>query len=251
VRPFLNRLCLALPAVQRSLRAAQTLLVSNHTTLDFLPAWCRAKARVVPPNAIRDDQAAAAPPRPARSGDSLVLLYLGNFIATRSIPLVLAAMREAREIPVRLTIAGDGPALAEWQSAVAREGLADRVDFPGRVPLARLPELYARTDALVFPGLRDSGGSSLLEAMSLGVPVICLDWAGPSEVVESENGVKVPVTSPRAAIDGLAAAFRRLFREPAWGLALGAQAAADVRRRFTWEHKREVLEEVYAGCLKR
>jgi len=35
-------------------------------------------------------------------------------------------------------------------------------------------------DALVvFPVCAMPGGSSLLEARSLGVPIVCLDWGGP------------------------------------------------------------------------
>lgn len=244
-RPILNWLCLKAPAVQRSLRAAGTLLVSNHITLGFLPEWCRAKARIVPPNGVREDQVAAGlAPRPPRS-DTLSLLFLGNFLYTRSIPLVLEAMRAASEVPVRLTIAGDGPGEAEWRRAVARLGLQERVHFAGRIPIPELPRLYAQTDALVFPALRDAGGSALLEAMSLGVPVICCDWGGPGEIVTEATGVKVPVTSPAAAIAGFAEAIRRLWREPEWGRTLGARAAAEVREKFTWASKGEVLREVY------
>jgi glycosyltransferase involved in cell wall biosynthesis len=252
IRPFLNRLSLALPAVQRSLRAARTLFVSNQTTYDFLPAWSHSKARIVPPNAVREDQLAAQPAerRTRAAGEPISLLFLGNLIAIRSIPLVLAAMRSAQEVPARLMIAGDGPALGEWRREVARLGLGDRVSFPGRVALAELPALYAQTDALVFPSLRDSGGSSLVEAMSLGVPVICLDWAGPAEIVSHSNGIKVPVTDPQTTIRSMAEALRRLWAEPEWGLTLGAQAAHDIREKFSWARKRALLEEVYADCLR-
>jgi glycosyltransferase involved in cell wall biosynthesis len=251
LRPILNGACLALPAVRRSLRAARQLLVANRTTLQFLPEWCRAKARIVPPNAIDENQLAAGPLPRASRGDRLELLFLGNMVGTRAIPLVLEAIARVPEIPLRLTIAGDGPAQTAWKRDAARLGLADRVCFPGRIARTDLLPLYARTDALVFPALRDAGGSSLLEAMSLAVPVVCLDWAGPGEMVREANGIKIPVTSPEGAIAGFADAFRRLFRDPEWAHALGLQAAEDVRREFTWEHKREVLREVYSSVLGR
>ncbi len=248
-RPILNRLSLLQPAVQRSLRAAGALLVSNRTTLEFLPSWFHGKARIVPPNAVRDDSLGEPPARAPRGDGSLSLLYLGNCVATRSIPLVLAAMARVPGPVIRLTIAGEGPALAEWKRAVLQLRLESRVHFLGRVAREALPALYAATDALVFPGLRESGGSALLEAMSLGVPVICFDWAGPGEIVTPENGIKVPVHTPERAIAGMAEAFRRLAGNPAWGLALGEQAARDVRERFTWEKKRQVLEEVYRAAM--
>ena len=39
-------------------------------------------------------------------------------------------------------------------------------------------------------------GSALLEAMARSVPVICLDWAGPGEMVDANSGVKIPVLNP-------------------------------------------------------
>jgi glycosyltransferase involved in cell wall biosynthesis len=249
VRPVLNALCLAAPAVQRSLRIARALLVANHTTLDFLPSWCRGKSRIVPSNWIDDTQMAAGPLARKPRGTELSLLYLGNFVPRRSIPLVLDAMVAARDVPVRLTIAGDGPSEGAWRRDVARLGLERQVHFAGRIPRAQLADLYASTDALVFPGLRDSGGSALLEAMSLGVPVVCLDWGGPAEMLSAESGVKVPVTSPEASVAAMAEAFRRLWHEPEWARALGERAAVEVRERFSWARKRAVLDEVYAEVM--
>ncbi len=249
-RKWTNALALGQPAVRRSLRAAQVLFVSNHTTLNFLPAWCRERSVIVPPNALRDDP----PPPPVRArdaGEPLELLFVGNCVATRSLPLVFEALKQSPELPARLTVVGGGAALNDWKALAARDGLGDRVIFTGGVPRAELPGHYTRADAFVFPALRDSGGSGLLEAMSFGLPVICCDWAGPAEMVDDDSGVKVPVTSPTAAIEGFAAAFQKLHAQPDWRTALGRGAYDRVRKEFSWQKKREVLEAAYARCLSR
>jgi glycosyltransferase involved in cell wall biosynthesis len=46
--------------------------------------------------------------------------------------------------------------------------------------------------ALVFPSLHDTGGMVVLEALSLGVPVICLDLGGPGVIVNSSCGIVIP-----------------------------------------------------------
>lgn len=239
LRGWLNRLCLALPAVRRSLRDAKAIFVSNHTTLDFLPAWCRAKCEVVPPNALRED----APPAPRQPrSDRLALLYVGNCVPTRCIPLAAAALERLGDARCTLTVVGDGPALEEWRR------MLPGVRFAGRVNRDELPRFYNEADVFVFPALRDSGGSALLEAMSLGLPVVCLDWAGPAEIVDAASGVKVSVADPERAIAEMAAAFARLRDDPAWRAKL-AEGAVERARSFTWEAKRRLLETTYRRLL--
>src|SRR5438874_11607028 len=81
---------LNLPSIKKSLRAASVLFVSNHTTLAFLPPKIHPKCVVVPPNALRpQDEQQLAMPRIARNGQlPFHLLYVGNCVATRAIPLV-------------------------------------------------------------------------------------------------------------------------------------------------------------------
>ena len=62
-RKLINRLWLQFPSVKRSLRQATVIFVSNRTTLEFLPAACRAKSQIVPPNALRpEDEHCLRPP---------------------------------------------------------------------------------------------------------------------------------------------------------------------------------------------
>jgi glycosyltransferase involved in cell wall biosynthesis len=247
-RPALNRASLASPAVRRSLRRADALLVSNQTTLDYLPDFCRAKATIVPPNALRGDLPLRVSPRDFRSDAPLQLFFAGNCAGTRAMPLVFEAMKSAGDCPTELTIAGQGAAVPFWKREAARLGIHAR--FTGHVGREELGALYAAADAFVFPALRDSGGSGLLEAMSLGVPVICFDWGGPAEMVDAHSGIKIPVRRPEETIRSLAEAFRRLRNEPGFGRALGQAAIERCRREFTWENKRAVLRRVYESVLR-
>ncbi|MDB6066749.1 MAG: Alpha-D-kanosaminyltransferase [Pedosphaera sp.] len=247
-RHFTNRLALAQPAVRRSLRAAQVIFVSNQTTLNFLPEWCRARCRVVPPNALRDDP----PPPPLRPRDPkapLNILFVGNCVATRSMPLVFEALKNLPALPWRLTVVGGGSALEVWKASVRQRGLGANVVFTGSVPRGELPGHYERADVFVFPALRDSGGSGLLEAMSAGLPVVCCDWGGPAEMIDEGSGIKVSVGSPQLAIAGFTEAFKMLSADPQRRAVLGRGAYERARKQFSWDTKREILETTYAACL--
>src|SRR5208337_4373510 len=87
---------------------------------------------------------------------------------------------------------GDGPA-EKWLRFVAEEcGVAHAVEFAGRFPRERLIDAFSHYTALVFPSLHDTGGMVVLEALSQGTPVICLDLGGPGIIVNASCGVVVP-----------------------------------------------------------
>ena len=242
-----NRRWLAWGKVQRALRDTHALFPSNRTTLDFLPTFAREKATIVPPNTLRDG-GPSSPRQHSGTRGQLRLIYVGNCVATRSVPLVLHAMRSLEG--VSLTVVGAGSALERWRADAAGLNLGERVRFTGQVSRDRLPELYAEADALVFPALRDSGGSALLEAMSLGLPMICLDWAGPGEMVDDTSGVKIRVETPAQVIRDLAAACVRLRDNPDIGRELAASAHTRAQSHFTWAAKQRVLENTYARLMK-
>jgi glycosyltransferase involved in cell wall biosynthesis len=262
VRRVFNALWFLWPPVQRSLRRANVIFASNRTTLRFLGRKLAAKSIIVPPNALRpEDEAQPVAPRavPTRSAaqdgapggtrPALKLLYVGNCLPTRAMPIVFAALARAALKDCELTVIGSGSGLKSWQAQARKHGVTDQVRFLGQLPHAQLARHYADADLLVFPALRDSGGSALLEAMSKGLPVVCLDWAGPSEMVDADCGVKIPVTTPEETIQAFADALVGLKKDAAGRARLARRAAERARAHFSWAVKRELLERTYGRLL--
>ena len=248
-RRLINRLWLRLPAVQRSLDRANVIFVSNRTTLEFLPAPIHRKCVIVAPNALRPEDERQPEPAVRPAHKEFELLYVGNCVATRALPLVFAALNHSGLSNVKLTVVGAGPSLANWRAQVRQLQLESIVDFTGQVGRDRLPELYGQAHALVFPALRDSGGSALLEAMARGVPVICLDWAGPGEMVDAASGVKIPVRDREETVAALAAAIARLQALPELRLTLARAARTRALTHFRWQAKAELLHATYQRLL--
>jgi glycosyltransferase involved in cell wall biosynthesis len=250
-RQTVNRLSLRVPSVKRSLENARALFVSNRTTLEFLPDKVREKSKIVAPNALRPRDESFSPPTAKGKPGPFRLLYAGNCVATRSIPLVLDALDVSGLEDFEFKIIGDGLALDEWRRLAARSRMEEQVKFLGKIPHAQLNDYYSTADALVFPALRDSGGSALLEAMARYLPVVCLDWAGPGEMVDEKSGIKIPVTNPAETVKAFAAALNRLKAEPGWRESLAKAGRARAVEKFGWGAKREILEKTYSELLGR
>jgi glycosyltransferase involved in cell wall biosynthesis len=250
MRRLLNGAWLSLPSVQRSLAQTDVIFASNRTSLNYFGPIAAAKSIVVPPNAMRpEDEQTPARAHVRPKDKTFRLLYVGNCLATRAMPLAFAALARAKMNDCELTIIGHGSGFKFWQRQARKYRVTRQVKFLGQLPHAELAQYYENSDLLIFPALRDSGGSALLEAMSKGLPVICLDWGGPAEMVDDGSGVKVPMTTPAQTIQAFADALVRLQKDPELRARLGAEAARRARTHFTWASKRRLLEETYNRLL--
>jgi glycosyltransferase involved in cell wall biosynthesis len=121
-------------------------------------------------------------------------VYAGRLIYWKGAHLAIRALAEVRAMnpSATLTLIGDGPA-EEWlRSVVEQCGVANAVEFAGRIPREQLIEAFSHYTALVFPSLHDSGGMVVLEALSQGTPVVCLDLGGPGFIVNASCGFAAP-----------------------------------------------------------
>lgn len=125
--------------------------------------------------------------------------------------LIHAFGRIAEEYPtVKLVIYGEGELRTKLEMLIAEKGLTDRISMPGnvndiadRIGRARIFTLTSNTEGMP---------NSIMEAMTLGIPVIATDCpcGGPATLIEhGVNGLLVPVGDAFALAD----AFRRIFED--------------------------------------
>lgn len=238
-----------LPALRRAVRRAALLIATNPETGALLEAAGAREVRLLVDNGLPGH---ALPPwPPARQpGDALRLLWAGRLEPRKALPLALEALEAVADPRVRLVVAGDGPLRADWQALAARRGLAGRVDFLGAVPFERMTALFREADAFLFTSLRDSSASVVLEAMAQGLPILALGHQGVGFFLADDAGIKVPVTSPRETVEGLARGIRRLAASPTERARMGV-AAWTFARSESWELRAAKMSSWYDELLAR
>ena len=101
-------------------------------------------------------------------------------------------------------------------------------------------------DALVLPSTNEGLPLTLLEAQSVGVPVLAAPTAGIPEIVtHGETGWLIAADDPA----GYARQLHGLFRDAALGERVVASAYANILRSHTMEALMEQLREVYREVL--
>ncbi len=146
------------------------------------------------------------------------LLAVGRFARTKGFPELLTAMARLRRegVPVKLTLVGDGNWRRKLSALRERLNLADCVEMPGFVPHDQLRSFMQNHDLLVVPSVVHSNGDRdgipnvIMEALSMGLPVVATDVCGISEVIhDAETGWLVPERNPAA----LAQAIRKALSD--------------------------------------
>lgn len=237
------------PITRRACADAMVIYASTPGSKSVLPARHHHKTAIY-------SQCGCPPMKPAarrarHAGEPLRLLFSGRFMHFKGMDLGLQAVARARRqgIDVRLTMAGAGPEEEAWRRLAINLGVDDIVDWRGWVSLAEMDRLYETHDVLLFPSLRESVGGVVLEAMSNGLPVICVDLGGPGILVDSACGRVVGAkaqTQPQI-IEGLVAAIAEIARSPALQVELsrGALARAEF---FAWPNQ---VGRLYADVAER
>jgi len=84
----------------------------------------------------------------------------------------------------------------------------------------------------------------VLEAMSLGMPVICHDACGMGVAVDETSGIKIPTRNPETSILGFREALKRLWTE-AGLLTKLSEGALQRALNLTWESKVRLVDKAY------
>ena len=193
----------------------------------------------------------AGPVNSRWSIEPLRLVWSGLHVSRKALPLLLRAVSRLPDgVRVQLDILGEGPRTLSWQRLARRLGVDDWCTWHGWLPREPALEVMRGGHAFVITSLFDLTSTVLIEALALGLPVICLDHCGFADVVTPECGIKVPVRRPRRVIADLAAAIAQLWRDEPRRQRL-AEGGPRRAAAFSWDKKAEAVNALYAEAVPR
>ncbi len=165
------------------------------------------------------------------AGAPFRLLFLGNLFARKGIADLLAALARLgpRDAPCTLVVAGGGD-VAGHEALAEALGIGGRVRFAGWVDQAGAAACLAEADALVLPSYDEGLPLVILEALSLGVPVVCTPVGAIGEVLADGD---TALLVPPGDVAALAGALRRLAGDTALAARLSERGRTLYEREFT------------------
>ncbi len=181
---------------------------------------------------------------PLPSDAEPILGSVGTFEHRKGQVVLLEAVAEMRRIlpNVHLILVGDGPDEELLKTKVGEMELEARVTF---FPFTREPaHVFEVIDILVLSSLYKEGlPNVILEAMSMGLPVVASRMAGvPEVVIDGRTGW---MTEPGDA-HGLAGAVQRLWEDPGACREMGSEGRSLMEKEFDKTHQFDAFLDHFA-----
>ena len=139
-----------------------------------------------------------------------------------------------------VAIVGTGALRQALEAQAAVLGITEHVCFTGF--RRDIPALIRGFEIFVFPSYLEGLGTSVLDAMALGKPVVATHAGGiPEAVQDGITGLLVPPRDPAA----LARAIRHLLQHPELQVQFGKAGRRWVEQKFTAERMAQQTMQVY------
>lgn len=171
------------------------------------------------------------------------ILYVGNLEPRKNIErliLAYAKLKKESDIPYQLVLAGQkGWLYNQIFETVSSKNLQDDVIFTGYIGEVEKAALYRNAALFVYPSLYEGFGIPILEAMSVGTPVVCSSTSSMPEVAGDAAILVNPLDT-----DSIANGIYHLITDQALRqskIGLGKARAA----KFSWDKSAQDLMTLY------
>ncbi len=178
--------------------------------------------------------------------EGAIIGYAGRLSPEKGVNFLLQAaqiLKNSRRA-FSVVIAGEGSERDALQRMAEEKDLEETIIFTGFQEDVE-PWLKA-SDIFVLPSLTEGTPMALLEAMSLGLPVIASAVGGVPDIIE--NGVNGILVRP-ADCAGLAEALAELLDNPWRARKIGEAAAKSIKERYNIDAWRREIEAQYRLAL--
>jgi L-malate glycosyltransferase len=188
-------------------------------------------------------------PDPEITRDQNTILYSGRLDGRKGVSdLLMSAVEVCEKFPnSKFILTGRGPNRDYLEKLVRNLKLQETVTFTGYVSKDRLIKLYQSSTLYVLPSYYEGLPTTLLEAMSCGLPAIATDVDGSSEVIiNNQNGILVSPKSP----EELSRQIIKLLENRDQRERLALAARDHIIKNFDWNRVADNIEKIYHSMRK-
>lgn len=199
---------------QRTLESASLLIAATSkraaSLQEAVPTALATISPVIVDSPFGDEGRKREPPNASRP---LRLLLVANLLPNKNAVIFCETIKRLKEAGVNAegTILGDGPGRNELETYRACHGLENSIFLKGSLPHAQVWDYLHQADILVSCSWFEAYGRSIVEAMSVGTPVVCYSGSvGPAEIIENGvDGLLVSDLTAEAYADVIAGTIRQ------------------------------------------
>ena len=179
----------------------------------------------------------------------LKIVWTRQHIKRKALHLLLKSLVLIdKSVEWELHILGVGSETNDWKKLAKNLNIDANCIWYGWIDKNKALSVMKEAHLLAITSLYDLTSTVIVEGISLGLPVVCLDHCGFSFVINETCGIKIPVNNPEAIFNDFSASIEKLYRDEEYRFAL-ANGALQRAEDFSWENKIEELNKVYQKLM--
>lgn len=144
----------------------------------------------------------------------------------------------------KLILVGAGEQKTFYEDLIKQNKIENFTEIVEWIDRKDLMKIYEKSSVFLFPS-HEGAGMVVPEALSFGLPVVCLENEGPGEFINHTCGFTIPQQGYNETLQGLSKALHRLFSEKNLQKEMGTGARERFNERFSWEKRGEHLNSIY------
>lgn len=248
-RYLLNATAILNPFIILPCWKAKSILARTPNTLNVIPHPFKHKARVLLETAM--DDSIFNWEKQTNSEDVVRLFISARLISIKNIPTAIRSLKYIQtDKKWSLTIIGSGPDLKLINSEIEKQGYKN-IEIIPFMPREEALKKISESDIFIFPSLKEGGTWALMEAMAMGLPVICVNWAGMAVETDKNTAIQLEVTNPKQMEIDMGKAISQLINSPELRYKLGGNARERIKNVFSWENKALFMESLFDKLEKK
>lgn len=242
-RYFLNATAILNPFIMIPCLKAKIILARTPNTLNAIPRCFRHKVKILLETAM--EESIFNYEKTNYDSDDINIIISARLISIKNIPIAIRAFRYVKTNKKwNLIIIGSGPDLKIIKKEIVAQKYKN-IEIIPFMPRNEALQKIVSSDIFLFPSLKEGGSWALMEAMAIGLPVICVNWAGMAVETTKDSAIQISVTNPLQMEKDMGAALTYLIENSEKRRELGLAARKRIKDVFSWKNKGAFMEKVF------
>ena len=238
-----------LPYARSAMEKASAIIVTTEETKQCFPKKYHNKITIM--QSLGIDEEFIQGNIGEKSPRKIRILMVGRMIGWKGFDIGIAAFKKllSKHDNIELHLRGNGN-LKERLKRSCGELLNTKIFFcEDYLDYKDMYGFYAKHDIFLNCTLHDSGCLALLEAMSAGLPIVCIDVGGPRVLTEASYAEKVSPKPYHDLVSDIAGALEKLIVNEELRKEMGIKSKQKVLSSFMYNQKYETIEKRYTDVV--
>ena len=188
----------------------------------------------------------------SKSDEPFKIIRIGKFDFRKQLPIAIKSITAMNQRNVELHICGTGndDAVNEMKRMAEICGIASKCHWHGNVSHDKILKMMASSDLMFFTSIMEATSTVVLEAITVGLPILCFNTCGFGPIVKDFAGITVELSNPYKSVQDFAHELSLLYQNRAVLNDISTRML-EKRQELTWEAKAKKLVRHYEEILKK